>query len=94
MEGGKLGFNPVFTQVTNLHIIRRNVTVGTAIFDHCFITGRLTARGGRKSCTPKPMNSSTIKAFHKRMPFSKDIISFSVRTSKKKFQKTKEHMLL
>jgi hypothetical protein len=72
-EECKLGLNPVFIQATNLHITRRSLTVGTAILDHCFITGRLTARDGSNLAKPKPMNSSTIKAFHKRMPFSKNI---------------------
>ncbi len=53
MEGGKLGFHLVFTQVTNLHIIWRSA-VGTAIFDHCFITGRLTARDGSNLAHPNP----------------------------------------
>jgi hypothetical protein len=54
MEEGKLGFNHVFIQVTNLHILRRSVTVGTVILDYCFITGRLTARDGRNLSFPNP----------------------------------------
>jgi len=53
-EEGKLGLNPVFIQATNLHIIRRSLTVGTAILDHCFITGRLTARDGSNLANPNP----------------------------------------